>query len=602
MYCQAIGIDLGTTNSLVGIWRNNKVEIIKNENGQNLTPSFVSFSKNKRLVGEGAKNNRINFHESTIYDSKRLIGRRFKDDSVQYDINLLAYKSRIKESNNGRCEIEINELEGKTQTFKIEQIAAMILQYLKKSAEQYLNKFCNENIIITEAVITVPAYFNENQRQATKDAALIAGLKVLRIINEPTAASIAYKINNPNLDKKNILIFDLGGGTFDVSILSIDNNDISVLATKGISHLGGIDFDKKIYDYCITKFEKQKKINLSNNEKAKRRIMRECENAKKMLSAAKETNINIPNISNNVDLDINILRTDFEFICEDLFQKCMDCVKETINIAKLKKEQIDNVIKVGGSSRIPKIQELLKKFFRRDILNKNISINADEAVTIGAAYYAASIKGCFNENHNSELILIDISGISLGYDNNGQMDFIFSNIRKIPNIKSITLENKNDNKEFKIKVFQDENKMSKDNYFLKDFIIYDSKKNDKDEIKFEIDVYAILHVYAKKDGTNKIFKLGESKILSKEKLEELMCEKEKELANKLVNMCEKLKELINLDENRNRAINVKSKLMRLFLEKYEENKNPIFKEFIDWLTENPNETAETYEKNIKIVI
>ena len=193
MDCQAIGIDLGTTNSLVGIWRNNKVEIIKNENGQNLTPSFVSFSKNKRLVGEGARNNRINFHESTIYDSKRLIGRRFKDDSVQYDINLLAYKSRIKESNNGRCEIEINELEGKTQKFKIEQITAMILQYLKQYAEQYL-MFFKKNCKITEAVITVPAYFNENQRQATKDAALIAGLNVLRIINEPTAAAITYKI------------------------------------------------------------------------------------------------------------------------------------------------------------------------------------------------------------------------------------------------------------------------------------------------------------------------------------------------------------------------------------------------------------------------
>ena len=586
MINNAIGIDLGTTNSLVGIWRNNKVEIIQNNSSSTLTPSFVSFANNNYLIGEAAKNNLKKFPESTIYDIKRLIGRRFKDDSVQHDISLLTYNSRIKEKKNGRCEIEIKELKNKIYNFSIEQITGMILSFLKKNAEEYMLRF-DKNIKIKDAVITVPAYFTEVQKQATKDAAVIAGLNVLRIINEPTAAAIAYKKMNPEINKSKILIFDLGGGTLDVSIVSINENDISVLATKGISHLGGIDFDKKILDFCIDYFKKNNKIDLSNEKKAITRLKNECETAKKNLSSAEETTINIENIYKGIDFNLTITRIDFENISKDLFKECMKCVEETLEIAKLKKEQIDNIVKIGGSSRIPKIGELLKKFFGKEILNKNININPDEAVAYGAAYQAASINGDFKDDSDNQIILFDIIGISLGYDNNGEMEFIFSNITSLPNRKSIILENKSDNKEFNIKVFQGENKESKKNYFLKDFIIYNSKKNDKYEIRFEIDVNSILHVFAKKCGTTYEFQIDEKKILSKKKIDELK------------EMCEKELELQNLNNEKEKATNVKCKLMEQYLEKYNKNKNPIAYNIINYLKKNPNETAETYEETVK---
>ena len=586
MINNAIGIDLGTTNSLVGIWRNNKVKIIQNNFSSTLTPSFVSFANNNILIGEAVKNNLKKFPESTIYDIKRLIGRRFKDDSVQHDISLLTYNSRIKEKKNGRCEIEIKELKDKIYNFSIEQITGMILSFLKDNAEKYMLRF-DKNIKIKDAVITVPAYFTEVQKQATKDAAVIAGLNVLRIINEPTAAAIAYKKMNPEINKSKILIFDLGGGTLDVSIVSINENDISVLATKGISHLGGIDFDKKILDFCIDYFKKNNKIDLSNEKKAITRLKNECETAKKNLSSAMETSINIENIYKGINFNLTISRIDFENISNDLFEKCMNCVNETLEIAKLKKEQIDNIVKIGGSSRIPKIEELLKKFFGKEILNKNININPAEAVAYGAAYQAASINGDFKDDSDNQIILLDIIGISLGYDNNGEMEFIFSNITSLPNRKSIILENKSDNKEFNIKVFQGENNESKKNYFLKDFIIYNSKKNDKYEIRFEIDVNSILHVFAKKCGTTYEFQIDEKKILSKKKIDELK------------EMCEKELELQNLNNEKEKAINVKCKLMEKYLEIYNKNKNPNAEKIINYLRKNPNETAETYEETVK---
>ena len=360
-----IGIDLGTTTSCVAIYRNARPEVVPNQIGKYITLSCVSYVNGKELIGEPAKDNLLKYPESTFYDVKRLIGRRYKDESVQNDIKLLSYKSRIKESITGRCKIDIKEI---NEVYSIEKISSKILSYMKKIAESYLGKE------VKEAVITVPAYFNEIQRQATRDAGKLAGLNVLRIINEPTSAAIAFGLNNPEINGKYVLIFDLGGGTFDVSILLINQDDISVIITKGISHLGGIDFDERLLNLCIKLFKEETKIDLSNNEEAKNKIKKECEQLKKQLSEMTEDNIEINDIVKGKDLDLIITRKEFEYICEDLFDKCINCVEEAIKESIIDKNKIDYVITVGGSSNIPKVTEILQDYFNRELLNKKLGI------------------------------------------------------------------------------------------------------------------------------------------------------------------------------------------------------------------------------------
>ena len=564
----AIGIDLGTTTSCVAVWRNERIEVIKNTMENYITPSYVSYANGNEYIGEEAKNKKINFPESTFYDVKRLIGRRYKDKSVQDDINKLSYKSRIKEKSTGRCIIDIKEI---NQVYSIEKISSRILLYMKQLAENFLNQK------VEDAVITVPAYFNEVQREATRNAGKLAGLNVLRIINEPTSAAIAFGLNNPDINEKYVLIFDLGGGTFDVSILLINKDDISVINTKGISHLGGIDFDERLLNLCIKLFKEETGIDLSNDEKAKRKIRRECETLKHTLSETEESFIDINSIVKGKDLNLTITRAQFEECCEDLFDKCMNCVEEAIQESNIPKDKIDYIIKVGGSSNMPKITEILKEYFNKELLNENLTINLNEAVAIGAAYQAASIDS--NINQNKKKILIDIIGISLGYDENGNMKKIFSNKTVIPNQKTIIFENKKNDKDLIIKIYQGENDNNYYNYFLKEFKLKNIEKNDKFEITFKISVDSILSVFAKKIGDDKNFILGEEKTLTQNDINEL---------KKLIEEQKKKKQENEI---------AKKELLELCFDEYKKNnKNPNAYTIYKWVIENPNQSKDNYEQ------
>ena len=496
MSSKAIGIDLGTTNTVCGVYKDNAIKIIQNI-GKTLTPSFIGFEETSSniLIGEAARNKFISNSENTIYDAKRLIGRRYKDESVQEDIKILSYKNKIKESKvSGRCEIE-----DKKNKYTIEKISSLILGQIKKSAEEYLGGE------VKDCVITVPAYFNEVQKQCTRDAGRIAGLNVMRIINEPTAAAIAYRLDGSNNKGQYVFVFDLGGGTFDVSILYInDDGDIEVKAIDGVSHLGGIDFDKRMVDYCIEDFKEKNEIDLSNDTKSVNKIKRECERGKKDLSneGVSEVNINIEGIK-GCDLDVNIDLSVFNNICQDLFDKCLKCIKNVFKKAKMNKNQINKIIRIGGSSRMKKIKDILTKFFEKDITSEGLVTNVDEAVAIGAAYQAALIEG----NIKDKKILIDIVGITIGYDDgNGNMIIIFKENTILPNFKIFNFKASQGN-DLNIKIYQGEEKKCIDNYLLKEFVIHDVSNNEEFEITFKIDVNSILSVFYKKKGNKQEIEL-----------------------------------------------------------------------------------------------
>ena len=367
----AIGIDLGTTNSCVAVWQNGVVKVIQNEQGKTTVPSVVSFGKEQILVGEAAKRNLTTNAKNTIYDAKRLIGRKFSDKEVQKDIKLWPFKVK-KQENSNRPLIVVNDTK-KEKEFYPEEISALVLKKMKEIAEEYLGQ------TVTNAVITVPAYFTDAQRQATQDAGRIAGLNVLRMINEPTAAAVAYQLDNSKNDEKNILVFDLGGGTFDVSILNVFEGALEVKATNGNTHLGGEDFDNELMNYCIKFFQEDTGIDISGNEKAKRRLKNECEKAKIDLSSGIEATIEIDNLANRKNFQIEIQRSIFEGLCKHYFDECLECVEETLQLSKLDKSEIDEVILVGGSTRIPKVQEMIKTYFKKE---PNKSIHPDEAVEL----------------------------------------------------------------------------------------------------------------------------------------------------------------------------------------------------------------------------
>ena len=365
----AVGIDLGTTYSCIAIWKNQQPYVIPNENGSRITPSIVSFTKKDRLVGEAAKNLSSKNAENTIYDAKRLIGRSFNDKEVQEDIKRWPFKVK-KDLNSDRPVIEVT-YKGEKKNFFAEEISSIVLTKIKHYAQEHLGHE------IREAVITCPAYFNDAQRNATKNAGKIAGLDVIRIINEPTAAALAYGYNkmsenqnkneNKNeliLDRKKVLVFDLGGGTFDVTVLLIDSNLLEVQSSYGDMHLGGEDFDNKLLDYCINEFKNESGIDISKNQKAIRRLKALCEKAKINLSSMEETTIDIDSLAEGVDFNITITRPEFENFCQVDFDRCIPIVEKALKEAKMKKDDIDEVILVGGSTRIPKIQDLIKTFFK----------------------------------------------------------------------------------------------------------------------------------------------------------------------------------------------------------------------------------------------
>merc|ERR1712045_36207 len=405
----AIGIDLGTTYSCVGVWKNDGVEIIANDQGNRTTWAYVAFTDTERLIGDAAKNQVVRNPENTVFDAKRLIGRKFADPIVQADIKLWPFK--VIAGQGDKPMIQVSS-QGEDKKYHPEEVSSMILLKMKETAEAYLGGKIND------AVVTVPAYFNDSQRQATKDAGTISGMNVLRIINEPTAAAIAYGLDKKGSGERNILIYDMGGGTFDVSLLTIEDGIFEVKSTAGDTHLGGEDFDNRMVNHFVQEFKRKHKKDLTQNKRSLRRLRTACERAKRTLSASAQASIEIDSLFEGVDFYTSITRARFEELCADLFRGTLEPVEKSLRDAKMDKSSINDVVLVGGSTRIPKIQKLLMDFFNGKELNR--SINPDEAVAYGAAVQAAILVGDTSEAV-SDLLLLDVAPLSLGIETAGRL-------------------------------------------------------------------------------------------------------------------------------------------------------------------------------------
>ncbi|XP_058756798.1 heat shock cognate 70 kDa protein-like [Vicia villosa] len=521
----AIGIDLGTTYSCVAVWQeqNNRAEIIHNEQGNRITPSFVAFSGDQRLIGDAAKNQAASNPTNTIFDAKRLIGRKFSDTVIRNDLQLWPFK--VVAGNDDNPVIVVN-YKNEEKRFVAEEISSMILTKMKEIADKFLESK------VKDAVITVPAYFNDSQRKATKDAGVIAGLNVIRIINEPTAAALAYGLQKRAncVEERNIFIFDLGGGTFDVSLLTIKNNEFDVKATAGDTHLGGEDFDHRMVNHFVKEFKRKHNKDISGNSRALRRLRTACERAKRTLSFDAEATIDIDALSEGIDFSSSITRAKFEQLNMDLFHKCMDTVERCLTDARMKKKNVDDVVLVGGSSRIPKVIQLLQDLFNgKDLC---MSINPDEAVAYGAAVQAALLSGGIKSVPN--LVLRDIIPLSLGISTKGDVMSVL-----IPRNSTIPVKKKqvyhtceDDQRDVSIDVYEGERMVASENNLLGLFELKIplAPRGLPVNVCFAIDADGILNVSAEEEtsGNKKDITITkENGRLSTEEIERMIEEAEK---------------------------------------------------------------------------